>query len=824
MKKGLIRAAVLALVFLATVFVSTKLLNKETSRTVQTMASATFPLIYINFEGTQMNCLRGYAGEMDVMAMRDALTPMGDDRTVRIQVEPFQNQIRGISFEILTADGSKTMENTQVTSMGEEDGYVTADLQIQNRLLINTEYIMKIQLETSSRKLYYYTRILHQGNLYAKEYLDFATGFYERCLSGRDEDGLISQTIEPDETGDNTNLAHMDIHCSGDQLMWGELNPQVYLKPIPGIKELNENTATLEMDYVLTAKGEQEEDIEMYHVTEYYRLRYTDERVMLLDFERDTNQIFDPEDSVLEENGIRLGIVSSNVQYKNDSEQNFFGFVQEGALWLYQAGSGKLTRVFSFLQDDSLDARDIYRGNDIKIIDIDTQGNMYFLICGYMNRGRHEGECGVAVYYYDAAVSGIRECIYVETQEAFSLLKKDVETLAYMSEDNGHFYMVLEGSLYDIDMEKKQPEEVMQELSNGCYAGSESGRLFAWMPENDRYDSSLLKVLDLETQEEKEISCSSKERLLPLGFMGEDLVYGVAAVSDIDTEQAGSESFPMYKLLIVNNQGETVKEYEPSDCYVTGGVIENKLLTLDRVVKTPAGFEETSQDHIINSAVDQEEAYGLAIRNTQRKQKEMILKTGETIKAGSKPQILYARQILADQTVQVTIPAKERSEELYYVYAKGHLDSLHSSISQAVQRANEQLGVVVNSAQQLIWERGNKKTKYTLDISAFPEIITKGTMNVDKLEKKLQKAVLNLTGCELDSVLYYVSEGTPVLARTPEGVVIIAGYDEYNTILLRPGEIQTYYYGLEESAKLFEDAGNVFITYFDPVEESKTEE
>lgn len=45
------------------------------------------------------------------------------------------------------------------------------------------------------------------------------------------------------------------------------------------------------------------------------------------------------------------------------------------------------------------------------------------------------------------------------------------------------------------------------------------------------------------------------------------------------------------------------------------------------------------------------------------------------------------------------------------------------------------------------------------------------------------------------SVLYYVSEGTPVLAKTADGVVIIAGYDQYNTILLKPGEAETYYYG-----------------------------
>ena len=820
MKKVLTRILVLTLVFVAAAFGTAKFLNnKDTGSTREALASATLPLIYINLDGTQMNCLHGYVKEMDVLAMRDTLTPMGDDRTVSIQVDPFQNQIKSVSFEVLTADGSKSVENTKVITLGEKDGYVTADLEIQNRLLINTEYIMKICVTAGSRDIYYYTRIIHQGDLKAKEYLDFATGFYEGCLNQSDEDGLISQTIEPDETGDNTNLASMNIHCTADQLMWAKLKPQVYLKPIPSIKELNENTATLEMDYVITAEGDEEGEVEMYHVTEYYRMRYAQSRVMLLDFERETNQIFDPEDAILVSNGIRLGISSKDIAYKNDTEQNFFGFVQEGALWLYETGSHNLTQVFSFLQRSGLDARDIYNKNNIKIINIDSLGNMYFLICGYMNRGKHEGECGVALYYFDAASSSIQERLYVETQEAFSLLERDVETLAYMSEDNRHFYITLEGTLYDIDMTTQEAKPVLEGLNNECYTGSVSGKMFAWLEENEQYDSTVLNLRNLETLEDIQITCKKKERILPIGFIDEDLVYGVAKVSDIDTEYEGSEVFPMYKLLIVNGQGEVVKEYDPDDCYVTGGTIQDKLLTLDRVVKTANGFEETTQDHIVNSLLNQEAAYGLAIQRTERKQTELILKTGETIKEGSKPQIVYAQQMADADTVKVAIASKERSEDMYYVYAKGHLDGVYTAVNQAVQRANEQLGVVVNSRQQMVWERGNKKEEYTLDIGTFPDAIQNGQIDVEKLQKKLEHEVLDLRGCDMDSVLYYVSEGNPVLAQTKDGVVIIAGYDQYNTILLNPGEIQTYYCGLEDSKKMFEEAGNVFVTYFDPIEE-----
>ena len=342
--------------------------------------------------------------------------------------------------------------------------------------------------------------------------------------------------------------------------------------------------------------------------------------------------------------------------------------------------------------------------------------------------------------------------------------------------------------------------------------------MFAWLEENEKFDSTILNVRNLETGEDTQLTCGEGERLQPIGFIDEDLVYGIADLSDIDTEFEGSEIFPMYKLLIVNPEGETVKEYEPVDCYIVGGVIEDKLLTLKRVKKTESGFVETTQDNIVNSVADDETAYGFAIQNTERKQTEIILKTGETIKENTKPQILYAKQTASD-VAKVSIPAKERSEEVYYVYAKGRLDSIHTAINQAVQRANDQLGVVVNSKQQLIWERGNKKTEYTLDISTFPDAILKGKINPEKLAKKLDQQVLDLRGCSLDSVLYYVSEGTPVLAQTKGGVVIIAGYDQYNTILMKPGDVKTYYCGMDDSTEMFEEAGNIFVTYFDPIAE-----
>ena len=104
------------------------------------------------------------------------------------------------------------------------------------------------------------------------------------------------------------------------------------------------------------------------------------------------------------------------------------------------------------------------------------------------------------------------------------------------------------------------------------------------------------------------------------------------------------------------------------------------------------------------------------------------------------------------------LEASGEREELYYVYAKGKLYDVCTAINTAVKTADENLGVVVDGNLQNICERGNKVTKLTLDTSTFPDVIRNGSMDVAAIEEGTGRKALDLSGCTLESVLYYVSE------------------------------------------------------------------
>lgn len=813
-KGAIVKTAVLMLVFAAAAAGVFLWMSRGGSSGEREMQPATFPLVYMTNQDIQINCLHGYAKPMQITAMRDTITPLNTDRTLDIQIKNFGQNINDLNFQVITLDGETVLERTKVTNYYTDGEYVKATLELQNQLLMNQEYVLQLQVTAGSKNIYYYTRVIRQDGLHTQEYLQFVLDFYQRCLDGSEENlNILANLIETDLEADNSTLAEMDIYNNVDVMTWGALSPQIEADPVPSIKEINGTTASIVLNYTLSAQNE-EGQTERYEVEEFYRLRYTSLQTYLLDFERATNEIFDPElDGAITENGITLGIRDRDVEYRTDDQNRFIAFVQGNSLWSYDISENTMAQVFDFRQSENSDERDSYRQNSIKIIEVDENGNLYFSVTGYMNRGNHEGESGVALYYYNADLIQIEELIFVDTLESYELMKRDVEALNYVTSDKTKFYFMLDGTVYEVGLATRSLSTVITGLQAGCYAGSDANRYFAWLEENDRYGSSRLNVMDLETKEIRTISAGEGECVQIIGFMEEDLVYGIADASEIQTAHPGDEIFPMKRVIIENAQGERVKEYVPSGGYVTEGIISEKLLTLKRAVKTDGIFQEATDDQIVSNMTDSAEGVTVTTQYSSRKLSEIVLHMSETAD-DAVPKVLHSRQKIVEENREISIVTQPAKKEAYYVYARGMLESIHTSANTAIQRADELKGVVVDASQHYIWERGNRNDAASIDLEDIPEIMKQGTMDKETLEQALGKTVLDLSGCTWDMVLYFIDQGSPVLAQISDQIILITGYDQFeNIMVLYQGATETVYWGSDDSDATFPASGNLFMTY-----------
>ena len=96
---------------------------------------------------------------------------------------------------------------------------------------------------------------------------------------------------------------------------------------MPVIKDMNETTCSIYLTYVLSDTPE-DETTDYYNVTDFYRMRYAQSRVMLLDFDRNTQELYDGKHTELTSKGINLGVVAKDVQYQSNKSSDNVAFVQ----------------------------------------------------------------------------------------------------------------------------------------------------------------------------------------------------------------------------------------------------------------------------------------------------------------------------------------------------------------------------------------------------------------------------------------------------------------------------------------------------------------
>ena len=293
----------------------------------------------------------------------------------------------------------------------------------------------------------------------------------------------------------------------------------------------------------------------------------------------------------------------------------------------------------------------------------------------------------------------------------------------------------------------------------------------------------------------------------------------MADTADIDVTQEGNELFPMKQVNIVDENAQPLKEYAQTGVYVTGGEITDRLLTMTRVQKSGNDWVDAGEDHIIDNVAD-DSGIGLTTQVTDRKKTEEVLLLGDGV-ISQTPKVVRSSMLVQKEAKKITIPYTANEEEIYYVYAKGTLAGMYENANTAIVKADELFGVVVNKNQQYIWERGNKATESTIRLADIPQCILNGTMDMDELTQQLSdKIVLNLAGCNMDEILYFISEGNPVIADTTDGVRILTGYDQWGNIsFYKPGADDTYLLSDEDSLALFEKSGNLFIGFLDKYKE-----
>ena len=838
MKKTIIRIAVCVVVFLASALIIGSIMNQGHNNMTMEMAPATLPMITMESGGVACNELHGNTVEMDVAYQKDCITLLGEGRQANFTVDTFGREITEISTEVRSIDGSRLIENSEVTGWKANGKSFSVSLTLKDLIDTNTQYSLTLILELEGeQKVYYYTTILWNDDVHISEILEFATDFHGK-LYDKEMAKELTKYLEPNsKLTDNGTFHKVNIHSSFQQITWGSLEPVQEDAASIRLTQISGNVASLLMDFVVST-GEGKNKI-YYNVEEYYRVRYTSERMYLLDYERTMTQI--PDTTRMYANDkILLGITDENVDMMESADGNTVVFSDMGQLLSYNAATNGLTVIFSFYGKDNADRRTLYDNHGIKILDVDEGGNVKFAVYGYMNRGRHEGETGIQIISYDNSLNTIEEEVYIPYSKSYAVLKDEMEQLLYRNRQQ-HVYFFLENGVYDVDLENRSAEQLVSIRQDDSLQVSENHEIIVWQEGDDINHSNQLNVRNLNTGEQTVIRAEDGEAIRPLGFMGEDIIYGVARESDIRTENSGQIFYPMYKVCISNSSGDNLKEYGQDGIYIVDCAIEGNQITLSRIQRSENGsYQEILDDQIMNNVEEEPGQNKVVTADIDIYERYVQIQTKTTIDTRT-IKVLNPKEVVFEGGRELTLDAVSEVSR-YYVYNAYGVQGIYSAPGKAVKEAYDSAGVVANDRGITVWLKGNRVSRNQI-MAIKEESVTdqknsltvcldnilrhagitrnteydlaQGKTAIQILEENMTGVqVLDLSGCSLDAVLYYVNQDIPVLAILEDGeAVLVTGFNEFNVVIMEPSTGKLYKKGMNDATTWFAENGNHFISY-----------
>lgn len=836
MKKLLLKILVYTAVFFICLSVFGRMAHRDQINNTVDMDPASQPVIYMSIDDISYNMLRGYSASRDFSYDRDALSYLTENRELPFSVTTFGQKVSTASYELRNIEDDRLIENGDVTltlsPIGNPEGKIT----FKDLIIPGAEYslVLKLGLE-DGRELSYYTRVISGDSALAYDKIAYARFFHD-CLFDKHEAEKIKKHLETNSSlNDNSTFAYVDLHSSFSQITYGELEVSPYGEPLIYLKEDNGTNATVCIDYML--RNGYGTDLTAYMAHESITVRYTDKSVYIMSYVRTMEEIANPM-SMCVNDKITLGIADENPEMKESPDGSCVAFVSGGRLLSYSALSGKLACVYSFYDYGAFDVRNIYDKHDIRILKVEDSGDMVFAVYGYMNRGSHEGDVGIAIYSYEDKYNEIRELLYIPYEKSADILMEEMSRLLYMN-GQGHIYMTLESSVFMVDLNEMSASETGMYRTGDAIQTSSDQRYLVTMDDRSA-NTTKLTVTDLENETSVKISAGYGEYIRFLGFIGEDMLYGLVRISEVRPQTNGKLLLPMYRICICDGTGRLIKYYEKEGVYVTDAEILDNRIMLSRISVTDGNISSVPDDSITASTEGKTGSNALSVAVIDKYERYVQIQTAGPIKA-AKLMITNPVEIRTGEAglIDLDLPS---SVKRFYVYNAGDICGIYVTEAAAVEAAWETGGTATEESGNVIWKYASRKNvnqimeigpseigegesslSVCMDVMMGYEgiirnsevLLQSGRSVRDILAENMDGVtVLDLSGCTMDHLYFYLDRDIPVMALLNDGgAVLITGHNDRELVIMDPSKGELGKKDIEKMAEFFENNGNQFISY-----------
>ncbi len=790
--------------------------------TYTALEEATLPVVYPKMGELTLAPLLGHREEKAVTAERNSLLVLPEDRRLEVVVAE-SDDVMSLGYEIRSLDAEHLIERTELKDWKREAGRIAVTLPIQNLIEEGNEYQLGIHVVLKDGSdAWYYSRIIDTDCAHAMDMLALATEFSEKTFH-YDSAQDLTMYMETSPSADNSSFGVVTLKNNFNQMTWGTMGIERSSAPRVMLKELDGDVANVELKYEVT-RTDENTGIETFMVTENFTMKWASQRIYMMDYERRMNEVFTGDRACYSGKRILLGISDGEDLYAVKSEDGrFVTFVNNRELWSYDTKEGTSALVFSFAdttEGRSHDVRAFEDRHGIEILQTEGNGDIDFLVYGYMNRGVHEGWTGVSYHHYNAEANTLEEAFFLPASQPYEELAADIERLAYEGE-NGILYLYMNNSIYGIDMTSQEYVVIASDLSADRFAVSADSSRLVWQENTGLYDSKMLHIMDLNTGNKTQIGNGNGDTYRILGFVGNDCVYGVGTSGDYMMSNGRIMGLYMKSLEIMDESMENAMHYEKSGYYIRDIVVDESRIHITRVRDKNNGFfGEVSEDTLVcnvETMPTRTDDIGWYASNV--KGRIYFVQLTKEISPGQKIKRVSPKKLVSgnDNVMNLESGAADDSAAVeFYAYGRGRCLGIYTDFADAAQMAYDNMGFVSLGANEPVWSRVNKPGSYFMrDVqNAVKQFEQKKDLFTGVSLKTEDGIVLDASGTALNQVLYFVGQNHPVLVNTGMGrYQYLTGYDQGHVRIWDPMSEQSETIALETAKVRFENAGNDFICF-----------
>jgi uncharacterized protein YvpB len=699
-----------------------------------------YPIMSNYKNGILYNVMYPYKSKISSLT-GDSYTNYSADEIVEIYIMNYI-EFSNISYQIINPIDGHIIKSSTISksNISIKDEYIVAKILIPTMEKSEFPYILNITYNKKGGTTFNYYQHFYYDNNDIIDDINKITNDFHKATFNKDTN-TINKLIKGSGTNKQDTFSQVNNLSSMNNIIWNFNKDIIKMnEPIIKITNINnmDNRYEVEMTYTIAVRHNHEFDY--WDFTERYIFRGNNQ-ASIDSFERvgtTKRDVFYNE----ENNFINMGSGSEKfiLEQKQSNNKRFLSFVRNKQLWLFDKTNNRVLKIFGFDKLDSDYIVDNYNAHNIKIINLDNDGNITYSVYGYMNIQDNQGSNGVSLYQFNYINKENKNIGFIHLPYEFSELDYYLSDYMYVPESNQYMYLMLKGSLYKFDFINGDYTNIINSLpidKKKIYISKDKKAMFWDTKKNKNKDVNGViisenKINKLEIRDEKYNSTI-------IGSLKDYFIIAYYDLKQTIEELDGDVTYLYSKIQVLNSEGKVIKEYIPKkgnyykniNLYEQG--IKVSSVKVEKYLNSNARYSKVNikllkEEEFVINTLEEDNLYKIDRVKLPYGYDTVILNNKENNNIKNSNLNINDNDISTYNIKRINKTNKDiefkdnNYREIYKVISKGKIIGLYDSISDALEYPNSidfVIKALSNNKNKIVYK--NKKIDYAM-IKGIPVI------------------------------------------------------------------------------------------------------